>query len=65
MNHIVKENLYITNQISMDLAIILVLLSEAGQNIAVFGKVQIPSVMFRIHHMRVRRTLSLKIVFCD
>ena len=32
----------------MDLAIILVLLSEAGQNIAVFGKVQIPSVMVRI-----------------
>lgn len=48
MNHIVKENLYITNQISMDLAIILVLLSEAGQNIAVFGKVQIPSAMVRI-----------------
>lgn len=49
MNHIVKENLYITNQISPDLAIILVLFSGAGQNISVFGKVQIPSVMVRIH----------------
>ena len=49
MNHIVKENLYITNQISTDLAIILVLLSVAGQNIAVFGMVQIPSVMVTIH----------------
>jgi len=49
LNHIVKENLYITNQISTDLAIILVLLSGAGQNIAVFGMVQIPSVMVPIH----------------
>lgn len=49
LNHIVKENLYITNQISTDLAIILVLLSVAGQNIAVFGMVQIPSVMVTIH----------------
>ena len=49
LSHIVKENLYITNQISTDLAIILVLLSVAGQNIAVFGMVQIPSVMVTIH----------------
>ena len=49
MNHIVKENLYITNQISQDLDSILVLFSGAGQNISVFGKVQIPSVMVTIH----------------